>query len=265
MDILRRAHAPLSAEAWKAIDETVLEMARKTLAARRIATFDGPHGVDHLAVPRGTMSQRRTREGQAQVWVPDVIPLSEIRVPFSLPWSAFDAFERGAPALAADPAEDAGRELSLAEDRLAFYGEPGGEGFLSAKDSPRLKAGDWAKPGQALGDVVKAVERLDALGIPGPYELVLTPPRYFAWVRAADEGYPTARHLKEIIAAAHRSAVVKDAGALFSTRGDDFVLTVGGDLAVGYRGHDREAVHFFCVETIAAQTMTPEAVAILTA
>ncbi|MCI0548602.1 MAG: bacteriocin family protein [Candidatus Rokubacteria bacterium] len=265
MDLLRRPHAPLSAEAWKAIDETVLEMAKKTLAARRIATFDGPHGVDHLAVAQGTMSQRRTREGQAQVWVPDVVSLSEIRVPFSVPWAAFDAFERGAPALAADPAEDAARELALAEDRLVLYGEPGSEGFLSGKESPRLKVGDWAKPGQALGDVVKAVERLDGLGIPGPYELVLTPSRYFAWVRAAEHGYPTPRHLKELITAAHRSAVIKDAGALFSTRGDDFVLTVGGDLAVGYRAHDRDAVHFFCVETIAAQTMTPEAVVILTA
>ena len=50
-----------------------------------------------------------------------------------------------------------------------------------------------------------------------------------------------------------------------STRGGDFVLTVGGDLAVGYRLHDREAVHLFCVETIAPQTVTPEAVCVLEA
>jgi uncharacterized linocin/CFP29 family protein len=50
---------------------------------------------------------------------------------------------------------------------------------------------------------------------------------------------------------------------VFSTRGGDFVLTVGGDLGVGYRLHDREAVHFFCVETIAVQTVTPEAVCVL--
>ena len=43
----------------------------------------------------------------------------------------------------------------------------------------------------------------------------------------------------------------------------DFVLSVGGDLSVGYRLHDREAVHLFCVETIGAQTATPEAVCTL--
>ena len=38
-----------------------------------------------------------------------------------------------------------------------------------------------------------------------------------------------------------------------------------GDLAAGYRLHDREAVHLFCVETIAAQTVTAEAVCVLEA
>ena len=35
-------------------------------------------------------------------------------------------------------------------------------------------------------------------------------------------------------------------------------------LYVGVRLHDREAVHLFCVETIGAQTATPEAVCTLT-
>jgi uncharacterized linocin/CFP29 family protein len=46
-------------------------------------------------------------------------------------------------------------------------------------------------------------------------------------------------------------------------RGGDFILTVGGDLAVGYRSHDRDALHLFCVETIAPQTLEPEAVCVL--
>jgi uncharacterized linocin/CFP29 family protein len=54
--------------------------------------------------------------------------------------------------------------------------------------------------------------------------------------------------------------VIREAGAVFSTRGDDFVITVGGDLATGYRLHDRDAVHLFCGETIAPQMVTPEAV-----
>lgn len=41
------------------------------------------------------------------------------------------------------------------------------------------------------------------------------------------------------------------------------MITVGGDLATGYRWHDRESIHLFCAETLAAQTMTPEAVCLL--
>ena len=78
-----------------------------------------------------------------------------------------------------------------------------------------------------------------------------------------DTGYPTARQLRDVLGAVHRSPVVREAGAVFSTRGGDFVITVGGDLATGYRLHDRDAIHLFCVETLAPQTVTPEAVCIL--
>ena len=75
----------------------------------------------------------------------------------------------------------------------------------------------------------------------------------------------TARQLRDVFANVHRSPVISGAGAVFSTRGGDFVLTVGGDLAVGYRLHDRDLVHLFCAETIAAQTVAPEAVCVLEA
>ena len=68
---------------------------------------------------------------------------------------------------------------------------------------------------------------------------------------------------RTFLAGVHRSPVLRDAGAVFSTRGGDFVITVGGDLSAGYRWHDRESIHLFCAETIAAQTMTPDAVCVL--
>jgi len=68
---------------------------------------------------------------------------------------------------------------------------------------------------------------------------------------------------EKLLAAVHRSPVLRDGGAVFSARGGDFVITVGGDLATGYRWHDRESIHLFCAETLAAQTMTPEAVCLL--
>ena len=130
--------------------------------------------------------------------------------------------------------------------------------------SPRTPAHDWKQPGQVLADLVKAVEILDTGGIPGPYEAVLPPARYYQYLQAVDDsGYPTARQLRDILAAVHRSPVMREAGAVVSTRGGDLILSVGGDLATGYRLHDRDAVHLFCVETVAPQTVTPEAVCLL--
>jgi uncharacterized linocin/CFP29 family protein len=263
MDYLRRSTAPLSARVWQALDEAVAQAARHVLAARRVATFDGPRGWEHVAVRLGSMTPCAAPDGRAVVCVPEVVLLSEVRVEFSLPWSSVEVFERGAPVLDSAPADAAARELAFAEDRIAFYGNPVGNGFLTAKESPRVRAQDWGKPGQLITDLLRAIETLDGLGVPGPYEAVLPPPRYYAYLQADDSGYPAARQLKDVLAAVHRSAVVTGAGALFSTRGGDFVITVGGDLSVGYRLHDRDAVHLFCVETIAPQTVSPEAVCLL--
>ena len=266
MDILRRESPRLSDRVWAALDEAVAQAARHVMAARRVATFDGPKGWDHFAAPLGTMNACRTRDGKASVCVPDVALLAEIRADFSLPWQAVEAFERGGPTLETVPAEAAAREVALAEDRLALQGDPVGAGFLVGKESPRLRLGDWAKPEVVLTDLLRAVETLDKLGIPGPYEAVLASGRYYAYLRAAEDGgYPIARHLKDVLAGVHRSQVLADGGGLFATRGGDFVLTVGGDLAVGYRAHDQEALHLFCVETVAAQTLTPQAVCLLEA
>jgi uncharacterized linocin/CFP29 family protein len=265
MDTLRRDAAPLSTRVWKEIDEAVAQAARHVLTARRVATFDGPYGWDHLVASRlGTMTPCQTREGKATVCRPEVVLLAEIRAEFSMPWTAIEVFERGAPHLETRPAEDAAREVALAEDRLSLYGEPMGGGFLTSPDSPRVRAGDWTVPGRMLADALKAVEVLDTRGISGPYELVLSTNRYFSYLQAeGDHGYPAARQLRDVVAAVHRSPVVRDTGAVFAMRPGDFVISVGGDLSVGYRLHDRDAVHLFCVETLGAQTATPEAVCIL--
>lgn len=264
MDYLRRSAAPLSDRIWRALDDAIAQAARHVLAARRIATFDGPGGWGHVAARLGTMTPCASREGRAVVCVPEVVLLSEVRADFTLPWSAIEVFERGAPVLDTGPAEVAAREVALAEDRIAMYGDPVGSGFLTSPKSPRVQVRDWAKPGQVLGDLVRAVETLDGLGIAGPYEAVFTPARYYAYLQSVDAtGYPTTRRLKDVLSHVHRGPALREVGAVFSTRGGDFVLTVGGDLAAGYRQHDREAVHLFCVETIAPQTMTPEAVCLL--
>jgi uncharacterized linocin/CFP29 family protein len=264
MDYLRRASAPLTERVWTALDEAAAQAARHVLTARRVATFDGPKGWEYTAARLGTMTPCATLEGKAIVCMPELVLLAEVRADFTLPWSSVEVFERGAPTLDTDAVETAAREVALAEDRLVFYGDPVGTGFLTSPKSPRVAIGDWKKSQQLIADLVQAVETLDAHAIPGPYEAILSSARYYTYLQATnDAGYPAARTMEKILAGVHRSPVLRDGGAVFSMRGDDFVITVGGDLAAGYRWHDRESIHLFCAETLAAQTMTPEAVCLL--
>jgi len=266
MDWLRREGAPLSERVWKAIDDAATRAAKQELAARRIADFEGPKGWEHVAEPLGTRQPRPPRpqaRSGAQCSVPDAMLLSEIRQNFSIAWGSIDAYERGARVLDTLPAERAAREVALAEDDLAFHGGPGGTGFLGG-EGPRVRLGDWSNPSQVAGDLLSGVAKLDEAGIAGPYAAVLDPRHYYAYLRAAAERRLSteADRLEGLFSGIYRSSVVRG-GGVFSLRGGDFLLVTGGDLTLGYRFHDDSAVHLFCVETIGAHRLTPNAVCVL--
>jgi len=266
MEWLRR-HAPsLSEKVWNAIDETAASMFKQTVVARRIADFEGPKGWGHVATQLGTFKSVSGKQGSGKVRlsVPEVMLLTELRAEFSLPWSAIDIFERVGPPLESEQIEEAAREIALAEDRLVFFGNSSNAGLLTSHQSPRVALSDWSLPGRMLTDLLSAVEKLDETGVKGPYEAVVSPTHYYSYLRQTGEGgsYPAAKQLGIVIEKVYSSPVI-DGAVLFTTRGGDFLITVGGDLTVGYRAHDDTSIHLFCVETISAQLMTPKAVCII--
>ncbi|HEY3997465.1 MAG TPA: family 1 encapsulin nanocompartment shell protein, partial [Candidatus Xenobia bacterium] len=184
MDWLRRSRAPWGDGVWKELDEAVVRVARHFLAARHVADFDGPHGWDFVAVRLGTTHESPTenQSPRAQVTVPEVVLLSEVECSFYQPLALVDVWERGGPTLDTSAAEAAAREVANAEDRLAFYGHNGGTGFLNNPQSPALDIGDWTHPAQIASDVLNAVAKLDASGIPGPYSLVLDEAHYYTYL-----------------------------------------------------------------------------------
>jgi len=266
MEWLRRNAAPLSQKAWNEIDDIAGSMFKQTVVARRIVDFDGPRGWNHVATQLGTFkpAQLPKVSGKVRFSIPDVMLLTELRADFAVSWADIDIFERVGPTLESKTIEEAGRDMALAEDALALYGSGGTPGLLSSPETPRVKISDWSQPGRLVADLLSAVEQLDTLGIKGPYEAVLSPHHYYSYLRQTGEGgvYPAAKQLGIVIAKVYSSPAVEGA-ALFSTRGGDFMITVGGDFTIGYRAHDDKAVHLFCVETIAAQVLTPEAVCVI--
>ena len=162
------------------------------------------------------------------------------------------------------PAEHAAREVALAEDDLALHGGTGSAGFLRAEAGPKLALGDWSSAAQVASDLIAAVSKLDEAGIAGPYAAVLDSARFYTYLRAAAERRLSteADRLEGLFRGIYRSAVVRG-GAVFSLRGGDFLMIVGGDLTVGYRNHDEASVHLFCVETVGAHLLNADAVCTL--
>ena len=262
---LRRNAAPLSEKVWQEIDRIAATMAKQTMVARKLADFDGPRGWDHVATQLGTFRSVTTPQqtGRVRLSIPDVMLLPEIRRDFTIPWSAIDVFERMGPNLQSDSIEEAARETALAEDRLVFYGGGGVPGLLTHHETLRVALSDWSIPGRAVTDLLTAVVRLDEIGIKGPYEAILSPSHYYSYLRTTVEGgYPASKQLGIVIEKVHSSPVMVGA-ALCSTRGGDFIITAGGDFSIGYRWHDEQAIHLFCVETVAAQLLTPRALCLL--
>jgi uncharacterized linocin/CFP29 family protein len=266
MEWLRRSAPSLSDKAWSAIDEAAASMFKQTVVARRIADFDGPRGWEHVATHLGTFKRAGAPKGAGKVQfsIPDVLLLTELRAEFTLSWAAIDAFERVGPPLETEAIEEAAREIALGEDRLAFFGNSSYPGLLTSHKSPRVALSDWSVPGRIVTDLLAAVQKLDELGVKGPYEAVLSAPHYYSYLHQTGEGgvYPAAKQLGIFIQKVHSSPAI-DGAVLFSTRGNDFVITAGGDLTVGYRAHDDTSVHLFCVETIAAHLLTPHAVCLI--
>ena len=266
MEWLRRNAAPLSEKVWKEIDEIAAAMFKQTVVARRIVDFDGPRGWNHVATQLGTFKPAKEPQSSPKVRlsIPDVMLLTEIRSDFTISWADIDIFERVGPTLESKAIEDAARETALAEDSLIFFGISYSPGILKSHDSPRVALSDWSVPGRVVTDLLAAVEKLDSLGVKGPYEVVLSTQHYYSYLRQTGDGggYPAAKQLGIVLAKVYSSPVINGA-ALFSTRGGDYLVTVGGDFIVGYRWHDDTSVHLFCVETIAAQLQTPEAVCLI--
>jgi uncharacterized linocin/CFP29 family protein len=266
MEWLRRAAAPLSQKVWQEVDEIAASMFKQSVVARRIVDFDGPRGWNHVATQLGTFKsvQMSQDSGRVRFSTPDIMLLTELRAEFTIPWTDIDIFERVGPALESKAIEEASRDMALAEDIVVFYGHSSAPGILSGRDTPRVALSDWTQSGRLVADLLSAVEKLDSLGVKGPYEAVLSPHHYYDYLRQTGEGgaYPAAKQLGIVIAKVYNSPAV-DGAVLFSTRGGDFMITVGGDFTVGYRFHDETAVHLFCVETIAAQLLTPEALCLI--
>lgn len=259
MDDLRRELAPVSAAAWEEIERQTREVLTLRLAARKVADFAGPLGWRASAVDLGRAKVITGRNG-AEVRVRQTLPLIEVRVPFVLLQEEIDAIERGAVDPDVDAAREAARKLAQLEDAAVFNGYPeaGIVGITEASaDATLTLPTDYT---QYPDTVVAALARLKTEGVEGPYALALGP-RCWEGLHSTTtpSGFPVIEHVRELLDGPLVWAPAVDGAVLLSMRGDDFKLTVGRDISIGYAGHDRSSVELYLVESFTFRDISPEA------
>lgn len=266
MDLLKREIAPVTAEAWAAIDEEARQTLAVKLAGRKLFDFDGPLGWSHSAVNTGKLDllAEEIVEGVG-AGIRQTQPMIELRAPFHLRLMEIDSISRGMEGADLGPVAEACERVAAAEDSVIFNGYDSGKvaGVLPASEhEPVAVRGDAE---ERFAGLLRAWQVLQDAGVGGPYGLALGQDLHAALLQASDDGYPVIRRAHELLEGPVVRCDVLAGGALVSTRGGDFRLTVGGDLSIGYTTSDRDQVELYVASSFTFQTLDPAAAIPLTA
>jgi len=260
MDILKRSLAPITGQAWDELDEQASQILTDRLTARRFVDVAGPFGWDHGAITLGHLDNPdESNQNGVEYGIHQVLPLTEVRVPFTLSISDLDDISRGAEDADLEPLEEAARQIAAFEDRALYYGFKNGriDGLSESSEHQKLSCPKDAK--QVLQCVPEGISLLKQSSIEGPYALVVDPTDWRD-ITSYAEGYPLKRQVQENLDANLVFCPNIDDMFLVSERGGDFKLTLGGDLSLGYEGHTGDDLHLYFAESFTFRVLEPAAV-----
>jgi uncharacterized linocin/CFP29 family protein len=265
MNNLHRELAPISDEAWAEIEQETARTLKRYLAGRRVVDVSGPGGVSLSAVGTGHLASIDPPADGVQARQRQVLPLIELRVPFTLSRGQIDDVLRGSQDSDWQPARDAARQIAFAEDRAIFAGYPSaGIGGIvpGASNPPVILPAEI--PGYPMA-FAQAANQLRSAGVDGPYTAVLSAEAYTEVSEASDHGYPVIRHLRNVLDGELIWAPAITGALLVTARGGDFSLHLGQDFSIGYLSHNDAEVVLYLQETFTFQLLTTEAAVALTA
>jgi uncharacterized linocin/CFP29 family protein len=260
MNNLHRELAPITAEAWSAIEEEAKRTFKRHIAGRRVVDISGPHGTGFSAVGLGRTVPIDAPDEGITARRRQVAPLVELRVPFELARTELDDVERGAHDTDLDAVKDAARKIAFAEDRAIFegYAAAGITGIRTASSHEPIAA-----PSDARGTpeaIAQAVTKLRLAGVDGPYSVLLNADLYTAVSETSDHGYPIRTHIERLIPDGEIIwAPAIDGAFVLTTRGGDFDLQLGQDLSIGYLSHDADSVRLYFQQSLTFLVYTAEA------
>ncbi|HEV2370219.1 MAG TPA: family 1 encapsulin nanocompartment shell protein [Acidimicrobiales bacterium] len=258
---LRRRHAPITDEAWRAVDEEATRSLRHFVAGRPLVDFAGSHGWEYSAAALGR-TDTVTMRGPAGVEAGTrrVQPVLELRTPFTLQRAELDAVDRGAADPDLSAVTDAARRAAAAEDGVVFYGLPDARTTGVADGSPHTPIALSDDYDEYPGSVAKAVAVLREAGVGGPFGIALGPRCYTGVIESTEHGgYPVLEHIRFILGGPIVWAPAVDGAVVVSLRGGDYVFDSGQDFSVGYVNHTNETVDLYIEESFTFRVVEPRA------
>ena len=153
--------------------------------------------------------------------------------------------------------------LRSASDRIAKGRCSRSAGIRASSSNPAITLP--TRPRDYPDAISQAITALRLAGVSGPYTLALSADAYTAVSETSDQGYPIQEHISRLVDGEIIWAPAIDGAFLVSTRGGDFELHIGQDVAIGYLTHDTASVQLYFQETLTFLVYTAEAAVTLSA
>jgi uncharacterized linocin/CFP29 family protein len=260
VDNLLRSHAPLTDEAWSLIDDEARERLSTALAARKLVDFAGPLGWKHSGTDLGRTTPISAPAPGLEARRRSVLPLAELRAPFSLSLDELKDAARGALDVEFGTLDEAAQAIARAENVAVFHGWADAQMHGIAQASPHPPVSLGSAYSEYPSRVASAVATLLGAGVSGPYGLALGPEGYTGVVETTEHGgLVVFDHLREILGGPIVRAPGVEGAVVVSLRGGDFHFESGEDLSVGYDRHDAELVHLYLEESFSFRVVSRDA------
>ena len=276
-DFLGHAENPLREDEWARLNETVIQVARRSLVGRRILDIYGPLGAGVQTVPHDEytgvspgavdiVGEQETASVFTDARKFKTIPI--IYKDFLLHWRDIEAARLHNMPLDVSAAAGAAALCAQQEDELIFYGDPklGHEGLMNAAGRLTVPLGDWTASGAGYLSIVEATRKLNESGHYGPYAVILSP-RLFSMLHRIFEktGVLEIETIRQLASdGVFQSTRLRgDSGVVVSTGRENMDLAVAMDMVAAYLGASRMNHPFRVLESLILRIKHPDSICTL--
>jgi uncharacterized linocin/CFP29 family protein len=278
-DFLGHAENPLREDEWARLNETVIQVARRSLVGRRILDIYGPLGAGVQTVPHDEytgvspgavdiVGEQETASVFTDARKFKTIPI--LYKDFLLHWRDIEAARLHNMPLDVSAAAGAAALCAQQEDELIFYGDAklGHEGLMNATGRLTVPLGDWTQPGAGYLAIVEATRKLNESGHYGPYAIVLSPRLYSLLHRIFEKtGVLEIETIRQLASDGvfQSNRLRGDSGVVVSTGRENMDLAVAMDMVAAYLGASRMNHPFRVLESLILRIKHPDAICTLEA